>query len=108
MKYAQQANAPEWHDSDPSKLYASATSGSSPFNEWFEFDDRADARAMIAQTFTSQAYYDRFTWFEGEVYDYDAFTPESKEFAESSDDFLLKDGAKPADLADMIRAESRF
>jgi hypothetical protein len=43
MKYASQSNKPDWYRSDDTKLYHSATSGSSPFNEWYEFDDRAEA-----------------------------------------------------------------
>ena len=37
MHYSQQSSAPEWFQSDKTKIYESATMGSSPFNEWYEF-----------------------------------------------------------------------
>ena len=109
MKYAQQSTKPDWFQSDESKLYESATSGSSPFNEWYEFDDRADAFDLIGKAFDSQSFLDRFTpHTDGEIYDFDQFTPESVETADDSDGYVLKDDAKPATLAEIIDAESPF
>ena len=108
MKYSKSATAPEWFQSDGSKIYASATSGSSPFNEWYEVDDRADALDLIGKAFDSQSFVDRFCWFGGEIYDYDQFTPESIEAAEDVDGYVLKEEAEVADLGDIVQAESRF
>lgn len=108
MQYSQSATAPDWFQSDDSKIYASATSGSSPFNEWYEFDNRADALDHIAKAFDSQSFVDGFCWFGGEIYDYDQFTPESMETADDIDGYILKDGAEVADLGEMVEAESRF
>ena len=108
MQYQQSANAPEWFRSDDSKIYASATSGSSHINEWCEFDGRADALNIIGTTFNSQSFVDRFCWFGGEIYDYDQFTPESIETADDVDGYVLKDDAEVADLGEMVEAESRF
>ena len=108
MKYQKSSTAPKWFESDDSKLYASATSGSSPFNEWYEFDDRADALELIGKAFNSQSFVDRFCWFEGDIYTYDQFTPESIETADDIDGYVLKDGAEVADLGEMVDAESRF
>ena len=108
MQYSKTATAPEWFKSDDSKIYASATSGSSSFNEWYEFDDRADALDLISKTFDSQSFVDRFCWFDGEIYDYDQFTPESIETADDVDGYVLKEEAEVADLGEMVEAESRF
>lgn len=108
MQYKQSATAPEWFQSDESKIYASATSGSSPFNEWYEFDDRADALELIGKTFDSQSFVDHFCWFNGEIYDYDQFTPESVEAADDIDGYVLKQGAEVASIGEMVEAESRF
>ena len=101
MQYSQQSNAPEWFKSDDSKIYHSATSGTSPSNEWYEFDDRDDALDLINKAFHSQSFIDRFTEWNGEYY----YTDE-----------IIWDGDSPrnlvccnkADLADMIQAESPF
>lgn len=108
MKYKQSTTPPYWFQSDESKLYFSATSGSSPFNEWYEFKDREDALKLISAAFDSQSFVDRFMWFQGEVYEYDDFTPESMETALCEDDYVLQDGAEVADIGEMIEAESRF
>jgi hypothetical protein len=108
MKYATQSTAPEWFQSEASKIYKSATSGTSPFNEWYEFDDRADALKLIAKAFDSQSFTDRFCWFDGDIYDYDQFTPESLETADDIDSYVLKDDAEVAGLGEIIEAESRF
>ena len=107
MRYKQSATAPEWFKSDNLKLYASATSGSSPFNQWYEFDDRADAIDLISTTF-DQSFRDVFCWFDGEIYDFDQFTPESMEAADDPEDYVLKEGAEVASLDEIVQAESRF
>ena len=89
MKYASQPNKPDWYRSDDTKLYYSATSGSSPFNEWYEFDDRADALDLVAKSFDSQSVVDCFYFNEGELY-------------------VRKTDVEVADLQEVIDAESRF
>ena len=88
MKYASQSNKPDWYRSDDTKLYYSATSGSSPFNEWYEFDDRSDALDLAAKSFDSQSVVDRFYFNEGELY--------------------VHETDEVADLQEVIDAESRF
>ena len=89
MKYASQPNKPDWYRSDDTKLYYSATSGSSPFNEWYEFDDRSDALDLVAKSFDSQSVGDFFYFNEGELY-------------------VRKTDVEVADLQEVIDAESRF
>jgi hypothetical protein len=108
MKYAKQPSAPEWFRSDDSKLYESAQSGSSSFNEWYEFDDRGDALDLIANVFSSQSFIDRFVWFDGDLYEIGQIDDDSMDDAEGSDDFKLIDGAVVAGLGEMVEAESRF
>lgn len=99
---------PIWWESDESKIYERSASGSSPFNEWYEFDDRSDALDLIGKTFKSQSFCDGFTWFEGELYAYDQFTPESMSDADSPDEYELIPGAEAANLGSIIEAESPF
>ena len=89
MKHANQAEQPDWYRSDDTKIYYSATSGSSPFNEWYEFDDRSDALDLIAKAFQSQSFVDCFYFSKDELY------------VHGTDEEL-------ADLQDVINAESRF
>lgn len=53
FKYAQQAAKPLWFNEHPDWLYASATSGNSPFNEWYGFQSRQAALEIIRDTFRS-------------------------------------------------------
>lgn len=88
MNYASQAYKPDWYESDDTKLYYSATSGSSPFNEWYEFDDRSNALDYIAKLFHSQSVVDRFYFNEGELY--------------------VRETDEVADLREVVDFESRF
>jgi len=65
MKYAQQANKPDWYQSDDSKLYFASTSGSSPFNEWYEIRDHDQAVDYIEANFSSQSFIDNMVIHEG-------------------------------------------
>tara|TARA_B100001057_G_scaffold27485_1_gene25251 strand:+ start:1551 stop:1874 length:324 start_codon:yes stop_codon:yes gene_type:complete len=107
MKYEQQAGAPDFWNSDPKKIYISASSGSSPFNEWYEFADRSDAVKHIEINFSSSSFHDHFQAFKNEIYEMDQFTPESFE-ADDLDGWSLKPNAEPADLQEIIWAESKF
>jgi len=71
MKYAQQANKPAWYQSNDSKLYFAATSGSSPFNEWYEFDDEKDAIKFISIHHMSLSYLDNMIIHDGALYHLD-------------------------------------
>ena len=50
MKYEREPYQPEWYQSDDTKMYYSVTSGSSVFNEWYEFDQFTEE--SIADGFT--------------------------------------------------------
>jgi|TARA_B100001094_G_C18185230_1_gene803381 hypothetical protein len=68
MQYAQQAQKPIWYQSNNSNHYYSATSGSSIFNEWYEFIDEYEALMFIQETFGSQSFLDHMEFFEHELY----------------------------------------
>jgi hypothetical protein len=101
MNYARQPNPPEWWDNkDP--LCINSTSGTSPSNEWYHFTDRASALEFIFENFHSQTYYDQFVFVGDEIYDIDDM------LWSEEDTPLVKNNASPADLSEVIRAESRF
>lgn len=108
MNYEKTATKPKWYESDNNKIYACATSGSSPFNEWYEFDDRGEALEYIARHFDSQTFIDNFVWFNGEVYEYDQFEVKSIAEADNVSGYVLLDEAEVASIAEMVEAESRF
>ena len=114
MQYSKSSSAPAWFKSDDSKIYASATSGSSPFNEWYEFDDRADAIKLINSAFDSQSFIDHFQAAQGEYYDAEElFSLLTKQFGEDHDFSEVIDDADlssltPAGIGEMVEAESRF
>ena len=100
MKYKKQSQQPEWYNSDASKIYASSTFGAHPFNEWYEFDDRHDALDMI-NLFESQRFVDNFTHHHGEYY-------LTEEIIWDGDSIQNLVNLTPADLSEMIAAESNF
>jgi hypothetical protein len=71
MEYTQQASKPDWYQSDDSKLYFASTSGSSPFNEWYEFNDEKDAIDFINEQFESASYTDNMIMHNGVLYHLD-------------------------------------
>ena len=75
--------------------------GSSPFNEWYEFDDRKEAIDFLAGG-RCQSFVDYFEVVGGEVYN--AGDVEWGEFGDPTVD----DGAKPASLSSIVSAQSRF
>ena len=99
MKYERQARKPDWYRSDDTKLYYSATSGESPFNEWYEFDDRAEA----VEHFADEIKIESFCWLGGEI-----FHTEDLTYDETSEGFIGREKAQPADLADVVQSVSRF
>lgn len=111
---ASEGAEPEWFGADDSKIYESATAGSSPFNQWYEFDNRAEAIDLISKVFDSQSFVDRFTYAQGEYYYSDQLFPllaeqfgEDHDFSEVTENADLS-SLSTADLSAMIEAESRF
>jgi hypothetical protein len=102
MHYSQQSSAPEWFQSDKTKIYESATMGSSPFNEWYEFDDRKDAIDCLAAG-NNQSFVDDFEVVGDEIYRNDDL-----EWNEDADSLTVTKGAKPASLSSIVSAQSRF
>lgn len=108
LNYNQQANQPEWFNKNEDHFYHAVTSGTSPSNEWYEFESEEDA-LDFALTFESQSVIDHFTrattedgrdrWFHHEDI---AKHADGWEPAEASP------SAKPASFADLAQAESRF
>jgi hypothetical protein len=104
VDYKQQSSKPDWYGSVDGAIYVSATSGSSPFNEWYAFRDRMSAIDFIRSTFHSQSFVDGFEFLDGEYYR----TDDVEWASEDSDERRLKPGATPAGIDEMIQAESRF
>lgn len=105
--YAKQPRKPEWFD-ESNPMHLSATSGSSPFNEWYAFQTRRDAVEWLRDTNPPQPFVDKYILFNNDYYEWDAFTPESVETMQDADDLVLKPGAEPADLSDLVADASRF
>ena len=107
LNYKQQANQPSWFNENDDCFYHAVTSGSSPFNEWYEFEREEDA-LKFALTFESQSVIDHFTrattedgrdrWFHND--DVSSF--------DEMDGYTVKKDATPASFADLAQAESRF
>ena len=104
-KYNQQATRPEWWaDNDSDTIRIAVTSGSSPFNEWYQFANRKEALDFIRETFNSQSYIDQFTWADdGELYHTDDVV-----WSEDGESNAPKTNAEPAALLCICSAESRF
>ena len=106
INYKQQEVQPAWFNENASHFYHAVTSGSSPFNEWYEFRTESDA-LDFALTFKSQSVIDRYCritvdgkdrWYDNEdVIGFD-----------EADGYSVEEGANPACFADLAQAESRF
>ena len=107
LNYDRQSNQPEWFWRELGSFFCAVTSGSSLFNEWYEFESEEDA-LEFALTFESQSVIDHFTrattedgrdrWFHNE--DVSSF--------DEVDGYTVKKGATPASFADLAQAESPF
>lgn len=116
-KYCQQSTAPKWFEeleNEGEAITISVTSGSSPFNEWYAFKDRAQAVDFISDCFRSQSVTDGFEFAQGEIYDseevyalLDAQFGEGYDYSDVIDDADLS-SLTPADLRAVCEAESRF
>ena len=101
MEYKQQATNPDWWNTNSDCIRIAATSGTSPFNEWYQFESREEGLSFIQETFNSQTYIDNFAWIDGEIYDVN-------DIIWNSDEPEVKNNAAPAELIDVIKAESKF
>jgi len=99
-EYAQQAKQPAWFGTFAINL--AATSGSSPFNQWYGFQSRKDAVAVLSDD-RSQQFIDNYEIFDGEIY-----SREFTQWDEETEETTLLEGAVPADLNDIVRIQSPF
>ena len=98
FNYAKQAYAPDWYDRH-NPLHVAATSGTSPFNEWYAFQSEQDAHD-IAGSFKSQSFLDEFVNIKGRFY-------HTEDVMWDRDDTPLSEKT-PACLQSMVDAESAF
>ena len=107
LNYERQASEPEWFNKNEDHFYHAVTSGSSPFNEWYEFEREEDALDFCL-IFYSQSVIDHFTratagdgrerWFHND---------DVSNFDEVNG-YTVKKGSTPASFADLAQAESSF
>lgn len=113
LNYRRQANQPDWFGEDEDHFYHAVTSGTSPSNEWYEFENYR-AALEFALTFESQSVIDQFTRVTvGEKerwYHNDDVGIGSNPYASSDEEegYAVQQGSKPASFADLAQAESRF
>ena len=108
LNYKRQATQPTWFNENESHFYHSVTSGSSPSNEWYEFETEDTALAFTV-SFESQSVIDHFTLAPTEDGPERYF--ETEDIADLGDFDLpasAKEGATPASFAELAQAESRF
>jgi len=98
LNYKQQETQPAWFNENDDHFYHSVTSGSSPFNEWYEFETEEDA-LDFALTFESQSVIDHFSRVT---------VHEKERWYHSEDVPALSHWTAPASFADLSQAESRF
>ena len=107
LNYARQSNQPDRFEENWDHFFYAVTSGTSPSNEWYEFESEEDA-LEFALTFESQSVIDHFS----------RVTVEGKERWYHNDDVGLhthwtapcpvEEGTPPASFADLAQAESPF
>ena len=108
LKYNQQANEPEWFNKNEDHFYHAVTSGSSLFNEWYEFESEEDALEFALYLFKSQSVIDHFTRATAEDGRERWFHNDDVSSFDEVDGYTVKKGATPASFADLAQAESRF
>ena len=99
MRYSMQATKPDWYQSDQAKTYTKAIFGTSPYNEWYEFTDRAEA----VEHFSDQISIDYFHWIGGEI-----FHMEDLYYDDIHENFINPSKATPADLGVIAQSVSKF
>tara|TARA_R100000664_G_C2692738_1_gene96175 strand:- start:151 stop:504 length:354 start_codon:yes stop_codon:yes gene_type:complete len=113
LNYARQSHQPEWFEENWDHFYHAVTSGTSPSNEWYEFESEEDA-LEFALTFESQSVIDQFSRVTvGEKerwYHNDEVGIGSNPYASSDEEegYAVQQGSKPASFADLAQAESPF
>lgn len=100
--YQQTPSQPDWFHPE-NGLTASATSGTSSFNEWYLFKDRVAAIKVISRCFSSQSFIDGFGRVGHEYYHMDDLRP-----IENGEGLVVVGDAKPAGINAMVWAESMF
>ena len=101
-KYHRGAYAPDWFNKSEHNHY-DITSGTSPFNEWYSFENDEDVHEL-AHTFRSQSFIDEFIFIESEK----RFYHLEDVMTYGIDQFKPKENAVPADARSMLEAESPF
>ena len=106
LNYKQQESQPAWFKENDDHFYHSVTSGSSPFNEWYEFESEEDA-LNFALTFESQSVIDHLSrvTVEGKERWYDN---DDVIYVDDTEEYTVTPDATPASFADLAQAESRF
>ena len=106
LNYKQQESQPAWFKENDDHFYHSVTSGSSPFNEWYEFESEEDA-LDFALTFESQSVIDRYSrvTVDGKDRWYDN---DDVIYVDDTEEYSVTPDATPASFADLAQAESRF
>ena len=106
LNYKQQESQPAWFKENDDHFYHSVTSGSSPFNEWYEFESEEDA-LDFALTFESQSVIDRYSrvTVDGKDRWYDN---DDVIYVDDTEEYTVTPDATPASFADLAQAESRF
>ena len=113
INYKQQANEPAWFNENEDHFYHAVTSGSSPFNEWYEFESE-EAALDFALTFESQSVIDHFcrvtTDGKDKWYHNADVGIGSNPYAsfDEEEGYAAQQGSEPASFADLAQAESRF
>ena len=114
FNYARQSHAPDWYDR-LNPLHVAATSGTSPSNEWYGFQNEQDAHDL-ACSFKSQSFIDEFVLVgEGSTakfYHVDDVTDDGDEHGLVNPvplrSWISGKMTTPACLQSMVDAESAF
>ncbi len=108
LNYKQQETQPAWFNENDDHFYHSVTSGSSPFNEWYEFETEEDA-LDFALTFESQSVIDNYIRAAGPDGKDRWYCPILLDCRLDKDGkWVVPERATPASFADLSQAESRF
>ena len=100
--YKKCSDAPDWYCDEESVhgKRANASSGTSYQNEWYVYIDEAELRKAILK---DDKVYEGMTFYDGKYY-----KPEDTYFDRAKDEFVLKKGAEPLDIHDLISIASAF
>ena len=104
FNYARQSHAPDWYERT-NYLHVCATSGTSPFNEWYAFQSEQEAHDL-ACSFKSQSFIDEFV-LVGEGLTSKFYHVADVTFDDDCE-ATANPGTTPACLQSMVDAESAF